>query len=39
MHPYVLSGPVLGTPWVEKEDANQESSLRIKDIVKAGVRN
>lgn len=34
MHPYVLSGLVLSTPWIEKEDTKQEISLRKKDIAK-----
>lgn len=34
MHPYVLSGPVLSTPWIEREDTKQEISLQKKDIVK-----
>lgn len=34
MHPHALSGSVLNTPWVEKEDTKLEISLRKKILLK-----
>lgn len=39
MHPYILPGLVLSTPWVEKEATKQAVQFRKNDVVKAGDRN
>lgn len=39
VHPNVLPGPVLSTPWVDKEAAKQAVQFRKKGVAKAGERN